>query len=506
MEPYASAQQVWAKLDGVKSPLMRRVERYAALTIPKICLPIGFNLESTDQTHDYQSIGAQAVNHLTNKIMLALFAPSRPFFRLELGRATQADLGGTGIPEDKVVPILSKIERDAVKELDSRGQRPKLYQTIKHLIVAGNVLLCLDERDMRVMGLRYFCVKRDSKGKLHTLVIKEELLFDELEPAAQKACATKYTSETKVCHYKLIVRNAVGDYEMTQWVDANRLPADFDGKWPADALPYRVLTWDLGDEHDYATGLIEEYSGDLEALSVLSEAVVDGAVLGTEYRWLVNPTGMTTADDLNNSENGDAVPGLPADIAPTQGGNPLAIDTADKVMQRYERRIAQGFLLMTGVTRNAERVTAEEIRLTAQELETSFGGTYSSLANSIQGPIANWLLAAIDAKVDGMDIKVVIVTGLDALSRNGDLDNLRLALGDLAQVMALPPDMQARIKFGPIATYVGNGRGIDLTPFIKSDEEYQQDMQQAQAARVQEQSAVAGGEAAAQAATQPQGQ
>jgi hypothetical protein len=71
---------------------MDRVERYAALTINKVCLPEGFNAESTDQTHDYQSAGAQGTNHLTNKVMLALFAPSRPFFRVAAGPDSTAQL------------------------------------------------------------------------------------------------------------------------------------------------------------------------------------------------------------------------------------------------------------------------------------------------------------------------------------------------------------------------------------------------------------------------------
>lgn len=501
-----SAEQEWALLDGIKGPLLRRIERYAALTIPKICLPPGFNVESTDQTHDYQSIGAQAVNHLTNKIMLALFAPSRPFFRGEAGPKTLADLAKIGIDETKLAPILAKMERDAVKVLDKRGQRPKLYQTVKHLIIAGNVLLCLEPQEMRVMGIRYFCVKRDSRGAMHKLIIREEVKFDELDQDVQDILPGKYQEDTKVCHYKVFKRDSNGDYNLVQWVDSNQLPVAFNGKWPEARFPYRVLTWDLSDESDYGTGLVEEYSGDLEAMSVLSEAVVDGAVLGSEFRWLVNPTGQTTAEDLNNSSNGDAVPGLPADIAPTQGGDPQAISTADAVMQRYEKRIAQGFLMMSGVTRDAERVTAEEVRLTAQELETSFGGTYSALAVGIQLPIAHWLLLETGTQIMGTDIELVIITGLDALSRNGDLDSLRLALQDLAQITSLPPDMQMRIKFEPIAAYVGSGRGIDLIPFLKSDDEYKADMAAMQQQQVNAQSAIAGGKAAADASTQPQGQ
>lgn len=492
-----TAAQCWAALEGMKTTLMDRIERYASLTIPKICLPEGFDTLSQDQTHDYQSIGAQAVNHLTNKAMLALFAPSRPFFRVAAGIKTLKELMAQGTTEADIAPAMAKMERDAVKELDARGQRPKLYQILRHLIVTGNVLMVLNKDDIRVMGMRYFCVKRDTQGKLHTLIIREEVKADELDDAV-RAASPVHHDETKVSHYRYITRMPNGKYKMTQWINEFRLPEQFDGMWPENKMPYRVLTWDLSDESDYATGLVEEYAGDFEALSVLSESVVDGAVLGTEYRWLVNPTGMTSADDLNKSQNGDALPGVPADIAPTQGGNPAAIEIAERVLMRYERRVATGFLMLSGVQRDAERVTAEEVRLTAQELETAFGGVYSTLANNIQGPMATWLLAVAGTDISGLDLKVQVITGLDALSRNGDLENLRMAFSDLAQLTNLPEHLLGRVKFTPLAKFVGDGRGIDLLPFIMSDEEYQQQQAAQAQQRVAEQAAVAGGEAQAQ--------
>lgn len=504
---YLTASQVWQRLYGIKQPMMTRIERYASLTIPKICLPLGFVAESTDQTHDYQSVGAQGTNHLTNKIMLALFAPSRPFFRVGVDKSMVDELATGGITPEMVAPILAKMERDAVAELDTRGQRPKLYTLCRHLIVAGNVLLHLGKKELRVLGVRNWCVKRDNMGRVHTLIIKECLKYDELDPEVRAVLVGRYVDDTVVDHYKLLRRLPSGDLGMSQWVNESRLPVKFDGKWSDENCPYRVLTWDLDDESDYATGLVEEYAGDLEALSILSESVVDGAVLGTEYRWLVNPTGQTSADDFNKSENGDALAGLPADIAPTQGGNPNAIKVADDVMQRYEKRIALGFLMQSAVTRNAERVTAEEIRQTAQELETSFGGVYSALAQIVQKPIALWLLKDIGgAQFKDTKFTVSVITGLDALSRNGDLENLRAALADLAGTIQLPPEVLGRIKFGPLLKFIGDGRGIDLAPYIMDDAEYSQSQATQQQSRVNEAGATAAGEAqGAASATTPQG-
>lgn len=459
-----SADAVWSRLDGKKRPLLTRCENYASLTIPKVCLPEGFDPESTDQTHDYQSIGAQAVNNVVNKLMLSMFAPSRPFFKMGLKDQSQMSrrIKENGMDVD-VQTILSGMERKAVAAFESSGQRPKLFQGLRHLVVTGNVLLILDKPAIRVMGIRYYNVKRTADGRVHTLVIRERVKFNELDLEVQQAVMGYNSPEGEVEHYKLICLLPSGNYHMTQWVGSQKLPMKFDGKWTPEKLPYRVLAWDLADESDYGTGLVEEYVADLEAASVLSEAVVNGGVLGAEYRWLVNPTGMTTADDFNVSKNGDALAGREEDIKATQGGNPEAIKVAQAVLDVYEKRIGRGFLVGSAVVRASERTTAEEVRLTANELETSFGGVYSTLAPTIQLPMSHWLIAKIDTRILGSSIEITIVTGLDALSRNGDLENLRLALSDMAQLTQAPESLQERIDWDVMWKFVCQGRGVDIT-------------------------------------------
>lgn len=501
---YRTASELWTELEGKRTGLLTRVERYAALTIPKVCYPDNFDSDNTDESHDYQSIGAQAVNHLSNKLMLAMFAPSRPFAKLQAGVKAKKQAQAMKLTETQLEGILANGERQAIKELDARGQRPKLFGIMRHLIVAGNALLILEKRGMRVMGLKKYVVKRNIWGEVMHLCMREEVKFDELDRNIVKLYRKQFADDTKVAFYKWVKREDNGSYSMTQWVNELKLPAEFDGRWPADRLPYQAITWDLADESDYGTGLVEEYIGDLEAASVLSESVVDGAVLGTEYRWMVNPTGQTSVEDLNNSENGDALPGMPNDVAPTQGGNPIAIQVANETLDKYERRISRGFLMGSAVIRDAERVTQEEVRLTAQELETSYGGVYSTLAGSLQKPVARWLFDAIKLDLNGADLEVTIVTGLDALSRNGDLENFRMAMGDMASVVSVPPELAARMKWEEVASFIGQGRNIDLNRFIMTNAEFAQVQQQQAEQRMTEQVVTETGSAAGVAAAQGQ--
>jgi hypothetical protein len=467
-------------MSAQRQGFLNRCQKYAGFTIPKLCPPTGYDQNTTELQHDFQAVGAQAVNHLANKIMLALFAPSRPFFRLDADQKLLAEMKALGVDQNKITEMLSEGEKAAVAELDKRALRPKLYDAVKHLIVTGNALMILGE-DVRVIGLKNYCVRRSMTGKVLEIIFADKLMFDELDPEVQETCknwaGARYRNQEdiEVTLYRWIKREPNGDYTMSQWVDEQRLPAVFSGQWPEDKLPYRVLTWDLSDDADYGTGLVEDYQGDFAGLTTLSRAQIEGAILASEFRWLVDPAGMTRPEDFEQSANGAAIPGRDGDVSIVQSGKAGDLQIVINVASEYVQRIGRGFLLGSSVTRDAERVTAEEIRMQAQELETSLGGAYSRLAVDFQIPMSYWLLDIIGMQVRGQALRPSIVTGLEALSRSGDLDELKLWLNDMAQTQNFPDEMRAVLKMDAIARALAVPRRIKVDSFLKSPEELAQE-------------------------------
>ena len=63
---------------------------------------------------------------------------------------------------------------------------------------------------------------------------------------------------------------------------------------------------------------------------------------------------------------------------------------AQESAQKIEERLAAAFLLNSSVQRDAERVTAEEVRFMAQELESTLGGVYSVLSQEFQLPLSGY--------------------------------------------------------------------------------------------------------------------
>ena len=493
-----NASSEWYKLKGRRHGLEKRWEQYAGFTLPRLFTDDNWNEDTDELAHDWQAVGAQAVNHLTNKVMLALFAPSRPFMRLEADAKWLAEVAGQGIDQSVVEAALSQAELDAVKAMDTiPGARAKLYLVISNLIVLGNVCMHLPKTKgeaPRIYNVAQYVVRRTGTGAVKQAVIKECLRFDELDPKVQEAVkasgeGSRYQPDTKVDHYRQIVRNDKGGYDLWQYVDKCKLPDEFHGAWPdEESLEYRFLTWNLKDGNHYGTGLVEDYRADFAGLSTLSEAQIKGAVLASEFRWLVNPSGMTKVEDFENSENGGALPGQEGDISLVANSKPGDLQVVGTVVQDYIQRIGRGFLLGSAVTRNAERVTAEEIRMQAQELETSFGGTYSSIAVGIQLPMARWLLRNVNLDVKGTKLKITIVTGLDALSRSGDLDALRAALMDLMQVGQIK-QMVPELNRKAVVQAVLSGHGLPASKYLLSDEDVQAEQQAQQQAAINAQTA-----------------
>lgn len=469
MEQTAHAR--WQALDNKRQGLITRCERYSALTIPSICPEDSYDEGSDELSHSLNSIGTQAVNGLVNKMMLACFAPSRPFMKFDLPVSEKNKiLKALGLDESEFREEMAIAEKEAIRYLDSVGARPKLYDLFAHLIITGNALKLTEDDTIRVLGIKDFVSRRNVKGQVIEIVMRERVQVDELDEELQQFAATLQCDDQKEVNYYRWWKWTGKVYEERQFIDDTMIDLEkYKGQYKLEDMPAQHHVWRIADKANYGIGQVEDYIGDFEGCDQLTEAEVNGAILASEFRWLANPGGMTRPEDLQRSRNGDVVPGQEGDIALVAAGKEVstAIAVVANSADKYIRRIGQGFLLTSAVQRDAERVTAEEIRLLANELETGLGGIYSRLALDLQLPMAYWLMKKVDSKVfEGSDFKPVIVTGLDALSRNGDLEAMQLFLGDVVNITTMPPEVQQYLKLDSIFSALAAGRGLRASDFV----------------------------------------
>ena len=488
--------------DYSREETLTRCERYAGWTLPNI-FPDDPLMEYDEMQNDYQSVGAQAVTHLANKIMMALFQPSRPFFRMQISAKQREELAGE-LTSAQIDVALSEAERAAMRELDKINARVIMTQIVQHLIITGNAMLYMPKvGKMQMYSLRDYVCKRDLSGNVIKIVMRETKsvsgLPDELR---MQAMEQGYEEEADVSIFTGVVKTGEDKYVSWQELEDICYCSSQMGMYKDNDLPWLPLTWNLCRNKDYGTGLVENYAGDFWTLSTLAEAILDYTTIITDVKNLVNPAGMTDVREITEAKSGAYVHGREEDIYVHTPNVTNAADFLERQFSAVERRLGAAFLLNTAVTRDAERVTAEEIKMQAQELESSLGGVYSNLATELQLPLATRLLSKINPVFKS--IEPIIVTGLESLSRNSELDRMRYFFQDLIGLADVPDQVAMRLDYGNLISTLGAGHGVDFKKFLKDEDIVKKEQQEAQERNAQTQGMEAEAVAKGQQAGQPQ--
>lgn len=134
----------------------------------------------------------------------------------------------------------------------------------------------------------------------------------------------------------------------------------------------------------------------------------------------------------------------------------------------------------------------------AQELEGSLGGVYTRLATELQLPLARRELRNLDAVFK--DIDPVIVTGLESLSRNSELDNFRAFMQDMIILADVPEEVKEWMEFKDVIAMLGAGHGVDYKKFLRDPKVVEAE----RAKRMKQQAQMVGMEEQAKVAAQPQ--
>lgn len=483
-------QQRFQTLDNKKTSIYRRCEEYATWTLPYV-FPILGNKDN-EQQGPTDSTGPMAVNNLSNKIVMTLFPPYQPFFRMNVSDDIINDLSqeANGGDEDAKAVLdsmdksLAQAEKDCMRLLDYNKFRTEATTISKALIVTGNALeYHPEEGRVQSYGLRDYCVVRDLSGTVIEMIMRDKKAFNTFSPAEQEKIRQagknkRYKDGSDVTIYTQLCLDSDGKYNMKQAADDHML--DSSGTWTAEECPYIVLTWNLIRGEDYGRGLVEDYAGAFHALWVLNSSVVDMVGIASDIKFLVDPASMLDVKALNDSESGTYHTGKEGDVSIPQFNKQLDMQFIDTMISRFEQQISKAFLMNSSVQRDAERVTAEEIRYVAQELEVAHGGVYSRFAEEWQLKLAILLLRRLDFKV-GKDETIYpqIITGLDSLSRAGDLDNLRMFVMDMQLLQQVPDEIRAVIDPLRFAAYIGIRRGVDYEKFTKTPQQLQQEQEAA---------------------------
>jgi hypothetical protein len=262
----------------------------------------------------------------------------------------------------------------------------------------------------------------------------------------------------------------------------------------------------LGIE-DYARSFIEEHYDTFDMLDKHLEVLTKSAITSSKTVYTVNPNGMTRLKDFVQAKNGEAIVGNETDIGTIKSnkGNDLA--PTMQLVSDLKRELAETFLMSSASIRDAERVTAHEVQLVANELESSFGGIYTAISADIQMPLVENAVSAL--KVEGMeDIDIIITAGVEALGRNVEQSKvmtLLQGLGGLAQLVGAEA-VVGELNVSAFVHNMVNNSGLGNKGFTKSlvqqEAEQQAESEEQMAQAMMQPALQAGGQAMGQGMAQ----
>ena len=451
---------------------------------------------STKPNHEslkvpWQSVGAKCVVTLAAKLMLAVLPPQTTFFKLQM---REDKLGEEFTPEirSELDLSFSKMERMIMDYIAASNDRVVIHQALKHLIAGGNSLVYMGKNGLKNYPLSRYVVNRDGNGNVLEIVTKELISrkvmeFEIPDPVPNTGIDESQSKEKDDVEVYTYVKLVDGQWVWHQEAFDKILPGSRSTA-PKHASPWLPLRFNVVDGEDYGRGRVEEFLGDLKTLEGLSQALVEGSAAAAKVIFLVSPSSTTKPSAIAKAGNGAIVQGRAEDVQVVQVGKTADFTTAANMSQQIEKRLLEAFLVMN--IRNAERVTAEEVRLTQLELEQQLGGIFSLLTVEFLIPYLNRTLLVLQRsrqipKLPKDIVRPTIVAGINALGRGQDRESLTQFIGTIAQTLG-PEALMSFINPQEAIKRLAAAQGIDILNLVKTEEQLAQEQQQAQQQAVQQ--------------------
>lgn len=468
-------------LDSRRQYRIDLARKCASLTIPSVLPPINWN-DGMVLSQPFSSIASRGVTAMASRMLSALMPLNdSPFFRFGLKNGAEAT------PEIKA--YLETLSYQVFNKVICQNLRETIFQALQHLIIVGDVMVIMDD-DFSFRNIRtdQYVVQRNVQGKvIETIHLEYEPCKDGDDDYATSSTGTgiKQGYDVIYCQYKL-------DEKKNTWSSTK----ENDEGEVIDTGEYVVsplipLRWYGIMGENYGRSHCEDILGDLLSLENYTQAHIEGMAASSTFWIGVDPAGMTEIDDISSARNGTFIPARSTDIfciSPAQTLNPQVASTSNAVAE-MRREVADAFLMTRAAIPSGDRVTATAVRMIGSELETVLGGAFSAIARDLMEPIIKrtiFIMLNNGDMDEGMyaqffdkdgTLQTEIITGLQALSRDSDLQKL-MQMGEM--VRNLPPQALQTFKWDSYATALISSLGFDARMWVKSAEQVAQEQQQQQ--------------------------
>ena len=438
---------------------------------------------------DYQSKGAMLVNNLASKVTQALFPQNSAFFEIGQTQAMMEMAQQMGADDKAAASLFAGLETRASARVFLNAGYSALSHAMKLLIITGNAMVYRDPNNHKfhTYSVRDYVVKRDGSSNLMCAILKERLALLDVPLDFRTSFLTGRTDEFEdVILYTKITRKVMNGravMEITQECEGH--PIGTKSVYPEKLCPYIILTWNLITGEHYGRGHVEDFAPDFARLSELAESSLLYEIEMMRLINMIDPSAGVDVDDMANAETGEYVTGKVNaqgnGVVAHEGGNAQKLAAVQGDMENLVQQLSIAFMY-TGNTRDAERVTAEEIRANISEANQTLGGVYANISEVLHVHLAHILTIEEEPKllpvlnVEGVTLDVAV--GIASLNRQANVEKLQYLANGLGLV--LQTLTQASPRFNPdlIIDMMCQGYGIDREALSYTPDQLQQLQQQ----------------------------
>jgi len=463
------------ELNSDKTMAITRAEKLAAMVMPRI-----FTEDTQDEARLEQpwcNVPQEGVATLSAKILMTLLPPNTAYWNLLISEPQaqqQIEIEGKKAEADD---LLNKISDAMLLELNKTKIRALVVRLLRLLLVTGNGLLALFREGERVYNLKQYVVVRDPAGTVTEVITLDKISPKTLPPEHFSKLADNARESKHVHLYTRAVLNDSREWILSQECEGIELNTK---TLPFDSNPFVVLTWSLIEGEHYGRAFVEDYLGDINTANTLSKATDEAAALMARYLLLKRPGSVLNSKALAEATNGAVLSGNPGDLEVLQAGKQADLSVTVGRLKDVERRLQVAFRSTAGITRDAERVTAEEIRRMAQDLEENLAEPYTLLGQELQGPIAREMYKRATIALGLQDfstlVDIRVVTGMEGLARGHDIAKL----DQLVMRMQSNPELSQHVNKEELVKRYVTGLGIQAKNLLITAEQLAQQAQQAQ--------------------------
>lgn len=450
-----------------------------------------------------------AIENFTAKLQRTLFPDNRAFFAFDVPEQAKIDSGA-----DKTQ--ITKNLDSAVEAVLGMLRSKKLYTTLpaifENCTVIGNGLVYMGltkDEPMQFISPADFVWRRTASGCVKELIIREVIALEditdkELRQVIENDMAidlSRYTTEDNnlasppraVQKYTYVIFDDKGNQEISQYVSKFKVGKTI--KRSHKEPIFLPLAPDLPIKAQYGVGKVKGAISSILQIRSAAKTWARHNSLIADMKIGVAPSAANAIKAMAKQRTSNhVVLQNPADMQLMSWGN-VNMQSVDMSYNVAKQDLARVFLMEGATTRNAERVTAEEIRRNAEELNAANSNLLTAYEEQLQLKLVQYCFYHLDIEnEDGdklkdvlADLDIKILTGTEAIGRVSASDNLAVMLQEAALVGGLPEHVLRHLKLNNILTMQSQGRGLPTQEIIKSERELQQEQEAQQQALAQQQ-------------------